>query len=342
MKKLIIALLFCAGLNAQEFGKWSLEMSYGENLVTDQIGVSRTSSLVNLGTRYMLTPTFGLQTFGQFDVYRSSDYPDHLECEYRAYGVSARLEMFKRFFRKGRFTINGSLGIGGNYMWLNHPNHDKERTFQYTAAGSVLYGLGDRYKWGALKLEYRVLANTSQDRTLNGNFETTQNGINSYFQNLSMGFVVYLGTNSRKRPADFWKEKRRPKPECCEKEIVQPITVNPTQIIEKDNKPVEYVFFDYDKKVLKVQSRNAIYKVANYMKQNPQYKLKIEGWACASGTKEYNQRLSQDRAEIVYLTFVALGVDKERLSFEGKGIDYDYVTELSHQFPRRTELILYK
>lgn len=59
---------------------------------------------------------------------------------------------------------------------------------------------------------------------------------------------------------------------------------------------------------------------AQVLKDNPKTKVRIEGYTSASGTEEYNQRLSEDRANAVkdYLVNVG-GIDSNRLSTIGYG-----------------------
>ena len=60
--------------------------------------------------------------------------------------------------------------------------------------------------------------------------------------------------------------------------------------------------------------------IAKVMKDNPDYKFAIVGFADYSGSPEYNQKLSLKRAEEAKKVLVnKYGIDPDRLVVEGKG-----------------------
>lgn len=342
---MITLLLVVATVNAQRFGRQSLEMSVGRNLYSDKLGNSRGDILVNTGYRYMFTPTFGLQGFWQFDVIRSKDLPNHPECEYAAVSHNFRIEMFKRLARFGRFTVNGTAGLGTTFYYMREDA--RARVFNYTAAGNVLYSLGDkRNPWGAIKAEYRGIANTDQDYTLNSNFRTTSNPIQAFKQDVSIGFLVYLDNGRNKSHAD-WTRKRRSRiadcVECKDGDIIQPITVNPTEIRTELVIPYEVVLFDEGSYDIREDQKAAIVKMVDFMEKHPDLKIEVVASACGGkGTPERNFELSVLRAKEVYEKMASLrGGDYSRLSYRGTGVD----TKFSHadqDIQKRANFVIYK
>ena len=59
--------------------------------------------------------------------------------------------------------------------------------------------------------------------------------------------------------------------------------------------------------------------IADYMKTNPSFTLSIVGHTDNTGSDEYNQKLSEDRAESVKSYLVKKGVGEISITAEGKG-----------------------
>lgn len=79
--------------------------------------------------------------------------------------------------------------------------------------------------------------------------------------------------------------------------------------------------FDLDSAKLKVTSKPLLDSLVEAMKNErlTALKFKVEGHTDAQGTEQHNLKLSQSRAESVMAYLTSQGVDKERLTGEGKG-----------------------
>jgi len=60
-------------------------------------------------------------------------------------------------------------------------------------------------------------------------------------------------------------------------------------------------------------------KFAFFLKKYSGYKVKIIGHTDSIGSNEYNQILSEKRAQSVCLFLISQGINKDRLFLEGKG-----------------------
>ena len=79
------------------------------------------------------------------------------------------------------------------------------------------------------------------------------------------------------------------------------------------------MLFDFDKAVIKPEGKSKLDDLASKMKDiNLEVVIAI-GHADATGTDEYNQRLSVRRAESVKAYFVSKGIEANRVYTEGKG-----------------------
>jgi OOP family OmpA-OmpF porin len=82
----------------------------------------------------------------------------------------------------------------------------------------------------------------------------------------------------------------------------------------------EDVHFDFDKSTLKPEAQTILKRNIQLLKDNPKAKIRIAGYTSASGTEEYNQKLSERRATAVQEYLVNEGViTRDRLSTIGYG-----------------------
>ena len=75
----------------------------------------------------------------------------------------------------------------------------------------------------------------------------------------------------------------------------------------------EHIYFDFDKSELKPASRAALDKKEVWLRANPGYKVRIEGYCDERGTSEYNMALGERRANAGWKYLNALGVSGKRM-----------------------------
>jgi peptidoglycan-associated lipoprotein len=73
------------------------------------------------------------------------------------------------------------------------------------------------------------------------------------------------------------------------------------------------VFFEFDKSNLTPQDRKLVEAHAQYLKEHPDLKVRVEGNTDERGSKEYNLALGQRRAESVTKVMKLLGVKDQRV-----------------------------
>ncbi|MBW2506909.1 MAG: OmpA family protein [Deltaproteobacteria bacterium] len=88
---------------------------------------------------------------------------------------------------------------------------------------------------------------------------------------------------------------------------------------EKITLRINNIFFDFDKSTLRPESKHELDRWVDTFKKNPELNAEIHGHTCWIGTEEYNQGLSERRAQAVIDYLVAHGVAKERLTMRGFG-----------------------
>lgn len=103
---------------------------------------------------------------------------------------------------------------------------------------------------------------------------------------------------------------------------------------------LENIFFDLDKYDLKDKSVTELRKILRFLKENPELRVEISGHTDNSGSDEYNQQLSQRRAQAVFDYLVSKGIAANRLIPKGYGSAHplaDNQTEAGRQQNRRIE-----
>ena len=82
------------------------------------------------------------------------------------------------------------------------------------------------------------------------------------------------------------------------------------------------VLFQFGKSDLQPNSRNNISTLANYLIQNPDRKVIVEGYTDSVGSAAFNQTLSERRANAVRTALVKAGVEPTRIVAQGYGKEY--------------------
>ncbi len=79
------------------------------------------------------------------------------------------------------------------------------------------------------------------------------------------------------------------------------------------------VLFDFNKYTLKPEARERLAKISGIVLAYPDLKLQIQGYTDSIGTDEYNQTLSEKRAEAVRDYLVSSGVSMNNVAAQGMG-----------------------
>jgi len=108
------------------------------------------------------------------------------------------------------------------------------------------------------------------------------------------------------------------------------------------NKGYINVYFRFNSDQPERYSLNAVNQIVEYMRANPQSNAILTGYADAIGNKEYNLKLSEDRAKRVYEILVAAGIEESRISYKGGGVDdsVDSSSSSARQLTRRVKFEL--
>ncbi len=82
---------------------------------------------------------------------------------------------------------------------------------------------------------------------------------------------------------------------------------------------IENIFYDFDKATLRPESQTALDKLVNLLNENPNITIELSAHTDYKGSDQYNERLSQRRAESVVNYLIAHGIASDRLTPKGYG-----------------------
>ena len=82
---------------------------------------------------------------------------------------------------------------------------------------------------------------------------------------------------------------------------------------------IDNIFYEYDKATLTAESTASLNELVKLLELNPNVTIELGSHCDFRGSDNYNQRLSQARAESVVEYLTAAGIEKERLTAAGYG-----------------------
>jgi len=113
------------------------------------------------------------------------------------------------------------------------------------------------------------------------------------------------------------------------------------------NKPIvlKNIYYDFDKWDIRPDAAVELDKLVNILRLNPNINIELGSHTDSRGSNEYNQVLSQKRAESAVAYIISRGIDAGRITAKGYGesvpvnkcVDGVICTEEEYQLNRRTE-----
>ena len=92
-------------------------------------------------------------------------------------------------------------------------------------------------------------------------------------------------------------------------------------ILAAINKPqvVENIFYDFDKATLRPESKEGLDEMAQVLRDNPNVTIEMAAHTDRKGSEDENLDLSARRAKSVIDYLISVGIEKERLQWQGYG-----------------------
>lgn len=356
MKKSVIILAFALGLtgmNAQtegntskNFNKWSLELAGGVNKpqkpFSDGYYTSTPSPWVgDFGIRYMFNNKFGLKA----DVGYNSLTNKKNSLEFNSKYYRADLQAVANLGRIMNFeTWTNTIGLLGHTGF----GYSQLRSDSFSGADEMLNfiaGVTGQIKLSnriALTGDFSAIFNASQDRSFDGVYLPDNRGFSGVLFNATVGLNVYLGKHSKhadwvvmdnnsnnadlsaleNKVAQLEEQvKKVPEKVIVEKPVTTTIVSDKDIVREMIDSKYYSVYFDFNKATPIENSTAAIDAVLTYLRKNPSANLDIIGYADQVGSSEYNEKLSNKRAENVKTILEKAGISSSRLNVVAGGAD---------------------
>ena len=108
------------------------------------------------------------------------------------------------------------------------------------------------------------------------------------------------------------------------------------------------IYYDFDKWDILPESATELDQLVSYMKENPTYKVELSSHTDSRGSHQYNDKLSQRRAESAVNYVVSHGIDASRITAKGYGetkpvnkcTNGKRCTPAEYRQNRRTEIVV--
>jgi len=103
------------------------------------------------------------------------------------------------------------------------------------------------------------------------------------------------------------------------------------------------VLFDTGRSELKPGASRTMDQLAKFLSEHPDRRVQIDGFTDSVGSDEYNEALSQRRADAVKNSLMARGIDPARIGTEGYGKSYPVASNSEsggRQLNRRVEVVI--
>lgn len=344
-----VVALSCVSASAQEADKtvnvftphWYAQAQIGGQYTLGEIGFGKLlSPNVQVGIGYnfnkVVGARFSLNTWQSKAGQNVAGNVYKWKWNYVAPMVDATFNLTNLFceYNPDRLVEVGVFGgIGANIAWGNDEAADAQKAI-LAGAGKNLADVQAPLEnlWDGTKTRFvaRVGANVDfrvSDRvklgvelsanTLSDKYNSKKAGNPDWYFNALVGVKVALG--------ETHTTKVIPAPKPVEK-IIERIIEKPVPAAPKvESKVVEEnfrrdIFFPIGNTNIAKSQRTKIAEIVEYMKENPDAKITLTGYADkGTGSVRFNDKIAARRALTVYNTLAAKGVAKSRMIKQSKG-----------------------
>ena len=106
----------------------------------------------------------------------------------------------------------------------------------------------------------------------------------------------------------------------------EPIKIIPDPVIEKIQKVIpkpptqeSTVYFDFDSSQLSEEAKMIVKKHSEFLRENPEYSVTLEGHADARGDESYNENLGSQRVVAIKAVLLSENIDENQINLVSYG-----------------------
>ncbi|WP_329354662.1 OmpA family protein [Vibrio natriegens] len=225
-------------------------------------------------------------------------FNDYIDAEY---GVDYLGDFKANFNKAGKNTVDGELWALTLAPKFNLPLTDSWNLFAKVGAAYMMAGdEKDFVPTGSLGAEYQINYNWS----LRAEYQRYQDMSDDIIDDMDADYYG-IGFNYK-----FGSEP------VVQEEVVE--TRPATNIVEHVY-PAQTTTVQFGLESAEVKDTSALSETINVMNTYPQAQVEITGYSDTTGTAEYNQQLTEKRAQAVANEFQAQGITAERMTVKGMG-----------------------
>ena len=323
----------------QKDGSWSVPKNAGSKINT--AGKEAFPTIDKEGTLYFSSD--GLPGMGGFDIFSSTGSKDEWSDPVNLkYPMNSPKDDFYVYFtetgKSGYFSSNRDGGKGEDdiYYFSPTPRPIPEVPKTLVIAGIVKEKNEDNstsiLKGANIKID---------DMTSNALVSLVSNEQGKFYSKADCGDAYEIIASKD----EYFTKSKSIKATCT--------TLHDTVFVELIldkiiiNKPIvlKNIYYDFDKWNIRSDAAFELDKLVTILNDNPQIKIELGSHTDCRGSNEYNQVLSQKRAESAVAYIISKGIDVGRITARGYGesvpvnkcVDGVSCTEDEYQLNRRTE-----
>ena len=345
-----VVALSCVSASAQEADKtvnvftphWYAQAQIGGQYTLGEIGFGKLlSPNVQVGVGYnfnqVVGARFSLNTWQSKAGQKFAGNTYKWKWNYVAPMVDATFNLTNLFceYNPDRLVEVGVFGgIGANIAWGNDEAADAQKAI-LAGAGKNLAEVQAPLEnlWDGTKTRFvaRVGANVDfrvSDRvklgvelsanTLSDKYNSKKAGNPDWYFNALVGVKVALGETHTTKVIPAPKPVEKIIERIIEKPAPAPAPKVESKVVEENFR--RDIFFPIGNTNIAKSQRTKIAEIVEYMKENPDAKITLTGYADkGTGSVRFNDKIAARRALTVYNTLAAKGVAKSRMIKESKG-----------------------
>lgn len=314
-------------------GKWSPAINLGDSINT---AGNEMAPFIHADGKTLYYSTDGTIGMGGFDILISQKLPtgQWTKGKNLGYPINTNGDEINLFAsidgKKAWMSANRENGKGGSDIY----SFDFPETIKPKEIISLKGIVVDADKNDFLKATIEItdlksgeLLSLSESEASNGEFLSVLFPDREYAINISrIGYFFYSGNLKFSKEEEIQNSKR----------------IFKLQKIQKGaTADLQNIYFDSDKWKIKKESFIELNKLVELLNQNPELNILIEGHTDNTGENEYNQKLSEKRAEAIMEYLIENSIKPSNLKFKGYGSEKpiaENTTDKGKSLNRRTSI----